>query len=170
MLKTILIVTIMASDLLQVEQAYRDELDYRVVRRGSVSGALAASWNAATLAGRDYVILQPSSNEQVYLRFIEDTSGAAVEPMKTEGWNAVEILVQDPDALAPALDRSEHFNVVGRPRYLTEKQNIKAMQATRKNPVSGCNPPKHTSTGCSSWLPAPATIPAWVSSTEQSWV
>ena len=129
MLKTILIVTIMASDLLQVEQAYRDELGYRVAGRGAVSGALAASWNAATLAGRDYVILQPSSNEPVYLRFIEDTSGAAVEPMKTEGWNAVEILVQDPDALAPALERSEHFNVVGRPRYLTEKQNIKAMQA-----------------------------------------
>ena len=129
MLKTILIVTIMASDLLQAERAYRDELDYRVVRRGAVSGALAASWNAAALAGRDYVILQPSSNEPVYLRFIEDTSGAAVEPMKTEGWNAVEILVQDPDALATALDRSEYFKVVGRPRYLTEKQNIKAMQA-----------------------------------------
>ena len=129
MLKTILIVTIMASDLLQVEQAYRDELGYRVVRRGAVAGDLATSWNAAALAGRDYVILQPSSNEPVYLRFIEDTSGVAVEPMKTEGWNAVEILVQDPDALASALDRSEHFNVVGRPRYLTEKQNIKAMQA-----------------------------------------
>ena len=129
MLKTILMVTIMASDLLQVERAYRDELGYRVARRGAVPGALAAAWNAATLAGRDYVIMQPSSNEPVYLRFIEDTSGAAAEPMKTEGWNAVEILVQDPDALAPALERSGHFNVVGRPRYLTEKQNIKAMQA-----------------------------------------
>lgn len=129
MLKTILIVTIMAANLLQVEQAYRDELDYRVADRGAVSGALAASWNAAALAGREYVILQPSSLESVYLRFIEDTAGAAVEPMKTEGWNAVEILVQDPDALARALDDSELFNVVGRPRYLTEKQNIKAMQA-----------------------------------------
>ena len=129
MLKTILIVTIMASDLLQVEQAYRDELNYRITRRGAVSGALAASWNAAALAGREYVMLQPSSLEPVYLRFIEDTSGATVEPMQTEGWNAVEILVQDPDALAPALERSEHFTVVGRPRYLTDKQNIKAMQA-----------------------------------------
>ena len=43
MLKTILMVTIMAPDLLQVKQAYRDELDYRVVRRGSFSSALAAS-------------------------------------------------------------------------------------------------------------------------------
>ena len=130
MLKTVLIVTIMAANLLQVEQAYRDELDYQVADRGALSGELAASWNAASLAGREYVVLQPASNEPVYLRFIEDTSGVQVEPMKTEGWNALEILVQDPDALAADLDRSGHFRVVGPPRYLTDKKNIKAMQAT----------------------------------------
>lgn len=130
MLKTILMVTIMAANLFQVEQAYRDELDYRVVDRGAVPGELAAAWDAAGMTGRPYITLQPSSNEPVYLRFIEDTSGTPYEPMKTEGWNAVEILVQDPDALAQALDQSEHFRVVGRPRYLTEQQNIKAMQAT----------------------------------------
>ena len=129
MLKTILMVTIMAANLFQVEQAYRHELDYRVVDRGTVSVDLAASWGAGMLSGRRYVILQPSSNEPVYLRFIEDVANTMLEPMKTEGWNAVEILVQDPDALAQALDRSAHFSVVGRPRYLTEKKNIKAMQA-----------------------------------------
>ncbi len=129
MLKTILIVTIMAANLMQVEQAYRDELGYQVAQRGAISQTLAASWNAASLTGQDYVMLQPSSNEAVYLRFIEDPSGAQVEPMRTEGWNAVEILAQDPDVLARTLDRSTHFRVVGQPRYLTEKQNIKAMQA-----------------------------------------
>ena len=129
MLKTILMVTIMAANLFQVEQAYRDELDYRVVDRGAVPGELAEAWDAAGMTGRAYITLQPSSNEPVYLRFIEETSGAPFEPMKTEGWNAVEILVQDPDALARTLDQSEHFSVVGRPRYLTEQQNIKAMQA-----------------------------------------
>ena len=129
MLKTILMVTIMAANLFQVEQAYRDELDYRVVDRGAVSSDLAVAWDAAGMAGRPYITLQPSSDEPVYLRFIEDTSGTPFEPMKTEGWNAVEILVQDPDALARTLDQSEHFSVVGRPRYLTEQQNIKAMQA-----------------------------------------
>ena len=130
MLKSILMVTIMAANLFQVEQAYRNDLDYRVVDRGAVSGELAEAWDAAGVTGRAYITLQPSSNEPVYLRFIEDTSGTPFEPMKTEGWNAVEILVQDPDVLAQALDQSVHFNVVGRPRYLTEKRNIKAMQAT----------------------------------------
>ena len=129
MLKTILIVTIMAANLLQVEQAYRDELDYQVIDRGAISPELAAGWGATLLSGRRYVILQPSSNEPVYLRFIEDISSAMFEPMKTEGWNAIEILVKDPDDLARVLDSSRHFNVVGRPRFLTEKKNIKAMQA-----------------------------------------
>ena len=129
MLKTILIVTVMAANLLQVEQAYEDELDYRVIGRGAISADLATGWGAGLLTGRRYVILQPSSNEPVYLRFIEDISGEPLTPMKTEGWNAVEILVKDPDALAQALDRSKHFRVVGQPRFLTEKQNIKAMQA-----------------------------------------
>ena len=129
MLKTILIVTIMAANLLQVEQAYRDVLDYHVVERGAISADLATGWGASLLTGRRYVILQPSSNEPVYLRFIEDVSATMLEPMKTEGWNAVEILVKDPDALAQALDRSEQFRVVGQPRFLTDKQNIKAMQA-----------------------------------------
>ena len=129
MLKTILIVTIMAANLFQVEQAYRDELDYQVIDRGAISPELAAGWGATLLSGRRYVILQPSSNEPVYLRFIEDISSAMHEPMKTEGWNAVEFLVKDPDDLARVLDSSKHFNVVGRPRFLTEKKNIKAMQA-----------------------------------------
>ena len=129
MLKTILIVTIMAANLVQVEQAYHDELSYQVVDRGTVSSALAASWAAASLSGRRYITLQPSSNEPVYLRFIEDTSATTFESMKTEGWNAVEILVQDPDALAQILSRSPYFKIVGPPRFLTEKKNIKAMQA-----------------------------------------
>ena len=90
----------MAANLLQVEQAYRDDLDYHVVERGAISADLATGWGASLLTGRRYVILQPSSNEPVYLRFIEDVSATMLEPMKTEGWNAVEILVKD-----PALDR-----------------------------------------------------------------
>ena len=129
MLKTILIVTIMAFNLVQVEQAYRDELDYKVTDRGAISPALAAGWGAPALGGHRYITMQPSSNEPVYLRFIEDTSNAGFEPMKTEGWNAIEILVRDPDELARAFARSENFKVVGKPRFLTEKKNIKAMQA-----------------------------------------
>lgn len=128
MLKTILMVTIMASDLATVERAWRDELSYRAVDQGPLPPALAASWDAPALAGRPYLIMQPVSGEPVYLRFIEEPSSGDYQPMKTEGWNAVEILVQDPDGLAEALAGSRFFKVVGPPRYLTDQQNIKAMQ------------------------------------------
>ena len=128
MLKTILMVTIMASDLATVERAWRDEMSYRAVDQGALPPALAASWAAPALAGRPYLIMQPASGEPVWLRFIEDPSSGDYQSMKTEGWNAVEILVQDPDSLAEALAGSLRFKVVGPPRYLTDQQNIKAMQ------------------------------------------
>lgn len=128
MLKTILMVTIMASDLATVERAWRDELSYRAVDQGPLPPALAASWDAPALADRPYLIMQPASGEPVFLRFIEEPSGRDYQPLKTEGWNAVEILVQDPDGLAEALAGSRRFKVVGPPRYLTDQQNIKAMQ------------------------------------------
>ena len=128
MLKTILMVTIMASDLATVERAWRDEMSYHAVDQGALPPALAASWAAPALAGRPYLIMQPASGEPVWLRFIEEPASGDYQPMKTEGWNAVEILVQDPDGLAEALAGSRRFKVVGPPRYLTDQQNIKAMQ------------------------------------------
>ena len=128
MLKTILMVTIMASDLATVERAWRDEMSYHAVDQGALPPALAASWAAPALGGRPYLIMQPASGEPVSLRFIEEPASRDYQPMKTEGWNAVEILVQDPDGLAEALAGSRRFKVVGPPRYLTDQQNIKAMQ------------------------------------------
>lgn len=128
MIKTILIVTIMVLNLNTVEQAYREELNYRTVERGRVSPGLARSWDADNVAGQDYLLMQAESREPVYLRFIHNEKALPYKAMESEGWNALEILVQDPDALAEKLRNSEHFSIVGEPRYLTEKQNIKAMQ------------------------------------------
>jgi len=100
-----------------------------VIERGVLSAALTSSWNANKLEGCKYLIMQPSSKEPVYLRFIEDPSTAKFEPMKTAGWNAIEILVKDPDKLAESFTDSQNFKVVGKPRYLTGNKNIKAMQA-----------------------------------------
>ncbi|MGI9229145.1 MAG: hypothetical protein ACR2P9_04710 [Gammaproteobacteria bacterium] len=128
MLKAILVVTILVLDLGPVERAYQTELDYSVVERGRISDTLAESWDADRLGGRRYILMQPTSREPVYLRFIRDPAGRHYQAMQTEGWNAVEILVQDPDALAQKLATSKYFSIVGPPRYLTEKKNIKAMQ------------------------------------------
>ncbi|NNM01783.1 MAG: hypothetical protein HKO62_13600, partial [Gammaproteobacteria bacterium] len=128
MLKTILIVTLMVLDPFGAADAYRDELNYQVIERGRVDPALAAGWGAPAVAGRDYALLQAASAEPVFLRFIDAAGAQPPAMMRTSGWNAVEILAADPEALAGQLADSSAFRIVDPPRWLTPRQNIKAMQ------------------------------------------
>ena len=128
MLKSIYIVTILVLNALESEKAYEQNLAYTVEERGEISGQLAKAWEMPQIEGSHYVLMRPDSSEQVYLRFIQAETRGNYEPMKTLGWNAIEILVQDPDALAKSLDKSQ-FETIGAPAFLTEQQNIRAMQA-----------------------------------------
>jgi catechol 2,3-dioxygenase-like lactoylglutathione lyase family enzyme len=47
--------------------------------------------------------------------------------MKTQGWNANEILIQDVDALAAKL-RDSPFKIIGEPRPLSSGSKVRAMQ------------------------------------------
>ena len=120
-------VTISAADLPAVETAYRDFLNYQVVQRGRISASLAESWGAPQTSGRDFLLLQPASGEPVYLRFIAAEPVAGYAALKTFGWNATEILVTDPDALADKLAASP-FRIIGAPRELSAGSAIRAMQ------------------------------------------
>ncbi len=128
MLKSIYIVTILVLSTVESEKAYEQNLAYAVEARGEISGQLAKAWEMPQIEGSPYVLMRPDSSEQVYLRFIQAETRGNYEPMKTLGWNAIEILVQDPDALAKSLDKSQ-FEIIGAPAFLTEQQNIRAMQA-----------------------------------------
>jgi hypothetical protein len=130
MLKSIVMVTLLVPQLAPVETAYRQALDYQPVHRGSVSREQAQLWAAPAMGGRPFVILGPASGRPVYLRFIEDAPGTAPPPAAgtTHGWNAVELLVKDPDALAAHLPPP--FQVVGQPRNLWAAPDApRAMQA-----------------------------------------
>ncbi len=127
MLQSILAVTICAEDLPAVEAAYTNYLNYRVVERGTVSATLAAHWNAPAMTGRVWLLLQPESGAPVYLRFVQQANVTDYAPLKSFGWNATELLVQDPDALAERLAGSP-FKIVGPPRNLSSNDKIRAMQ------------------------------------------
>lgn len=127
MLQSILAVTTCASDLAAVESAYAQHLHYRTVERGAVSPALARLWRAPRMAGRDCLLMQPMSREPVFLRFVQSESVAGYAPMKSFGWNATEILVEDPDRLAVKLAASP-FKIIGEPRGLSSNEQIRAMQ------------------------------------------
>jgi len=128
MLKSIVIVTLSVLNLAPIEDAYHDQLGYAVVDQGQLSAATAELWDTQNMTGRDYLVMQPSSNEPVYLRFIVNPATEGHVAMTTQGWNATELLVKDPDALAIKLADSP-FTIIGPPKDLWPAPNApRAMQ------------------------------------------
>jgi len=129
MIELIAIITFSAPDLARVEEAYTESLQYEVVGRGQVDDELAVAWGAEKMSGRAYVLLQPASKAPYYLRFVQSEAIDGYVPMQTFGWNATELLVQDPDEIAHRL-RTEGslFRIVGEPRPLSATSPIRAMQ------------------------------------------
>ncbi len=130
MLTRILAVTLVVPDLDTARDAYCRWLGYELVEDGRVGEGLAAAWNAPGATMRRQSLLQPASRWPTYLRLIEGPPApAGYAALRTQGWNANEILVQDPDALAAELSRGSPFRVVGPPRNLDSSPTVRAMQA-----------------------------------------
>jgi hypothetical protein len=117
MLKSIVIVTISVLNLASVEDAYREYLGYTTVGQGALDPDIAQVWNTTEMAGQNYLLMQPASRDKVYLRFIENPATENHAAMTTHGWNATELLVKDPDALAEQLADSP-FTIIGPPKNL----------------------------------------------------
>jgi catechol 2,3-dioxygenase-like lactoylglutathione lyase family enzyme len=129
MFNSIAIVTIVVQQLAAIEPAYQSHFDYRTVDRGAISDDLAAVWQAPATRERNYLLMQPADGREVYLRFVEGEEVDGYGPMRTFGWNAIELLVKDPDGLAEKLTDSA-FEIVGPPKDLWAAPNApRAMQA-----------------------------------------
>ncbi len=124
-----LVITLGAPDVAAAEKAYEQSLGYKRVEQGRVAEDLAGAWNAPRMTGRPYSLMRPASGANIYLRFVQVEAPADYVPMSTVGWNAIEILVQDPDALAVQLGKpGSPFRIVGVPRPLGPNSPIRAMQ------------------------------------------
>jgi len=130
LMERIKIATVGASDVSRTAQLYTRYLGYDVVESGTVSAALAASWGAPAVADRAYALLQGESGDDVFLRVIEVPVPADYRAMTTWGWNAIEMIVEDPDAMHERLQDSA-FSHVGGPAYLGGgSSSIRAVQYT----------------------------------------
>ena len=90
---------------------------------------MASGWDAKNVAGRPFILMGPTNNEAVYLRFIESEKfDKNFRSLKTYGWNAIEILVKDTEQLFLKLKDSQYFRIVGEPVYISDEKSIKAMQ------------------------------------------
>jgi hypothetical protein len=106
LLQDIQIVTHCVTDLTAEITAWQEYLGYRLIEQGTLAGKLCSAWNTPAETGRDYALLAPANNTDTYIRFIATPERIGYWPPVTWGWNATEILVEDPDQLAIQLEES----------------------------------------------------------------
>lgn len=117
LLKRLKINTVAAPDIGLIESWYTEWLEYSVCERGAISAELAASWGAPAMAGRPFILMQPKSGDDAYLRAVEIDAVPGYKPMNTLGWNAFEIIVDDVYAVNDRLVKSP-FKIIGEPSGL----------------------------------------------------
>jgi catechol 2,3-dioxygenase-like lactoylglutathione lyase family enzyme len=119
--------TLSVSDLARARDNYARYMDYSVVEEGALDAGLAASWAAPKSAGKRYVVMKPASGADIFLRLVEQPSHPDFEPLKTYGWAAIEICVEDV-LKADARLKGSPFEVIGPPREIDGLPAIYPMQ------------------------------------------
>lgn len=128
MLRSIHAVTYTLSNFDASCSALQTIFDYRRIDVGRIGEELATFWGAPAITGSRYATYEPSSGEPVFVRFIEQASTATYEALKSFGWNATELHVEDVHSLAASLVNSP-FEILGGPRDLLENGTAIALQA-----------------------------------------
>jgi hypothetical protein len=104
-------------------------LDYSVAEQGEVAADLAEAWGTPASAGRRYAVMQPASGAEVFLRFVEGDVVPAYLPIRSYGWAAIEICVQDVLAVNDRmLAAGSPFPVIGPPTKIAGIDTIYPMQ------------------------------------------
>jgi catechol 2,3-dioxygenase-like lactoylglutathione lyase family enzyme len=128
MLDRIRIATIAAPDIDAIESLYSTWLGHTVRERGMISAALAAGWGAPAAAGRRYLLMSTDAHPDVFIRAVQTDPVAGYRALTTWGWNAIEIIIDDIDALYERLKGSP-FEFIGLPASLGARYpSIHAMQ------------------------------------------
>lgn len=127
-IERIKIATVVTENARLTKKLYRKWLNYRVIEKGKISNLVAKSWGALNMAGKPYFLLQPESGDDVYLRVVQGTMPEDYKAMTTYGWNAIEMIVENPDAVYEKLSKSP-FEHVGGPENLGDGlSSIRAVQ------------------------------------------
>jgi catechol 2,3-dioxygenase-like lactoylglutathione lyase family enzyme len=143
-------------DLDAAVERFADWLDYSVVESGALPDDLASAWRAPASAGRRYAVMRPASGAEVYLRFVEGDVVEAYRPIRSYGWAAIEICVQDVLAVNERMLRSP-FEVIGPPTPIEGFPTIHPMQV-RGPDLETVYLTEITVDGPKHGLPAPKTL------------
>ncbi len=128
----ILMATISTPDLPASQALYTDCFRYKIVDSGKVDETLANSWAAPATAGKPFALLAPRQDDSTVLRLIETEAGSNLSPLRTFGWWALELSVEDVDKIHEVVEKSD-FEVVGAPRDMTFDAPVRPMQCVGPN-------------------------------------
>lgn len=120
--------TVSAENAASLAATYTEYFDLQVVESGTVPGDLADSWGAPGMAGQPYIVMASSSEADIFIRIVENPGMPAYTPLRSFGWNAMEICVEDVDGLFAKLKDSP-FEIIGPPAELEFSSIIYPMQA-----------------------------------------
>lgn len=119
--------TLVVENVAVTAERYVRLLDYVIVEEDVVPSDLAAAWQAPASAGRRYALLRAASGSPVFVRFVEGDDVPGYQPIRTYGWAATEICVQDVEVVNERMLGSE-FDVIGPPKPLDGFPTVKPMQ------------------------------------------
>ncbi|MCC5794307.1 MAG: hypothetical protein JJT85_06160 [Chromatiales bacterium] len=128
LLRHIAIITHCVADIGLAESSWSEWLGYRTVASGRLGDALCRAWDSPAAAGSRWRLMQPASGANCLIRFIESP---AAELVHSQGWNATELLVQDPDSLARQLADGSPFSILGGPCDLYPQARAPRAMQTR---------------------------------------
>lgn len=120
------IATLASSRAAALVDDYCSYLHCHVLESDALTAALAEQWDCSSLAGTRYWLLGNSAG-RAWLRIVEDPAAEAAMPAQHPGWMALEILVEDVDALAATLAGSP-FEILRPAANLELSDNIRAAQ------------------------------------------
>lgn len=118
--------TITAADPVAAAEAYAEVFGWPVEAEGTVPSDEAFLWGAPAAEGKRWLRLRPPGEPRTWVRFIEQAAEPGL-PFLSYGWNAMEVLVHDPYALARELEGTA-FRVLIPPRPLPFDPALHAMQ------------------------------------------
>lgn len=118
--------TLITADLDATLLAYSGVLGYTHIQTEPLSSAMAKHFGADSLSGARTALLAPKSGAPVFLRCIE--AADARRPSASCGWFALEICVQDVEALYETLKTSKSITPFAPPKPLAFTDRVYPMQ------------------------------------------
>lgn len=120
--------TVSAADPRSLAEIYSRYFDLIVVEESKITPEQAASWGAPGMAGKATILMASNSGTPIYIRLCENPDMPAYTPLRSYGWNAMEMTVVDVEAVNDRLLDSP-FEIIGPPALMNFSNALYPMQA-----------------------------------------